>query len=115
MIYHQTQRITISNNGETAELMCDMQPISGGLAQKEYGLEVDSAVEIFTDPCPILTEGARVALDGESPRYIVKYAERWDDYVAAVLVEIPQAVQDSTVDNENGGNSMSDIYGGGFY
>lgn len=115
MIYRQTQSITINNNGETAKIMCDMQPMSGGLAQKEYGLEVDRAVEIFTAPCPILKEGATAAFDGESPRYIVKYVERWDDYAAAILTEIPRAVQDSAVDNETGENSMSDMYGGGVY
>lgn len=115
MIYHKTQRITVINKDEKAEIICDMQPISGELAQKEYGLEVERATEIFADPCTILTEGARVALNDEKAHYIVKYTEKWDDYVSAVLVEIPQAVQDDTVDNENGENGMSEIYGGGFY
>ena len=39
----------------------------------------------------------------------------WDDYSMALLDEIPQAVQDSNVNISTGENSLSDIYGGGFY
>ena len=96
-------------------LMCDMQPYSGGLAQEEYGLDIDCTMRIYTEPCPFLKSGARVGRESDNPCYTVKYAEHWDDYSMALLDEIPQAVQDSNVNISSGENSMSDIYGGGFY
>ena len=110
-LMNQTTEIDIYD-GKTdtvlATIMCDMQPYSGGLAQKEYGLEIDRAMRIYTEPCDALTEGERIALSGETPMYIVKYAEHWDDYSMAVLTELPLAAKEPEDDPD-------DVYGGGFY
>lgn len=95
--------------------LCDMQPMSGGLAQEEYGLEIERVKRIYCEPCTFLKEGARVALEGENLSYTVKYAEHWTDYTMALLEEIPQAAQDKDINNNSGKNGASDIYGGGFY
>ncbi|MEI3158970.1 MAG: hypothetical protein V8T08_05025 [Monoglobus pectinilyticus] len=50
-----------------AEITADIQPYSGGLAQEEYGLEIETVKRIyFCEPCTFLEEGARVALKGEN-------------------------------------------------
>lgn len=68
----------------TAKIMCDMQPFSGGLALKEYGLEVDCVKRIYCDPCEHLLEGEGVAVDGVV-RYTVTYVEHWEAYAMALL------------------------------
>ena len=95
--------------------MCDMQPMSGGLAQQEYGLEIDCIKRIYTKPNNNINEGVKIAERGRKPIYIVGYKEHWKDYTMALLTEIPQAAQDDTVDIDSGMNAASDKYGGGFY
>lgn len=108
--------IDIYKDGEIiARLMCDMQPMSGGLAQEEYGLNIECVKRIYSLPDKSLKEGNRVALRGEKPKYTIKYAETWDDYTVSLLSEIPQAVQGDDIDVDTGQNGASDIYGGGFY
>ena len=98
-----------------AEITADIQPYSGGLAQEEYGLEIETVKRIYCEPCTFLEEGARVALKGENLSYTVKYAEHWDDYTMALLNKLPTAVKDESVNVKTGENGASDIYGGGFY
>jgi len=102
--------------GDTViEAVCDMQPMSGELAQQEYGLEIECVRRIYTAPNADIVEGVKIADRGQKPKYIVKYAEQWKDYTMALLSMIPQAAQGDTTDNENGMNDASDKYGGGFY
>ena len=103
-------------NREPTQIMCDMQPYSGSLAQEEYGLDVDCVKRIYTPFNPLIKEGALVARSGEAPLYIVKYAEHWDEeYTMALLSLIPTPSQDEHADFKSGTNSASDQYGGGFY
>ena len=98
-----------------AEITADIQPYSGGLAQKEYGLEIEAVKRIYCESCAFLEEGARVALKGENIGYTVKYAEHWDDYTMALLNKLSTAVKDESVNVNTGKNGASDMYGGGFY
>ena len=111
----QETPIDIYAGDSVIEAMCDMQPYSGGLAQHEYGLEIDCVMRIYTEPNKNIVEGVKIADRGQKPIYIVKYKEHWKDYTVALLSMIPQAVQGDNTDNENGTNELSDIYGGGFY
>lgn len=69
------------------ELKADIQPYSGGLAQKEYGLTVECQKRIYTSRSELLYEGVyvRMAEEAEEPEYICMYAEHWDDYTMAIL------------------------------
>ena len=111
----QNTPIDIYTGDAVVEAMCDMQPMSGGLAQQEYGLQTARVMRIYTKPNNYINEGVKVAVRGQEPIYIVSYKEHWKDYTMALLTEIPQAAQDDTVDNEDGTNAASDKYGGGFY
>lgn len=95
--------------------LCDIQPMSGALVQEEYGLEIERVKRIYTSVDKNIKEGMKVALNGEKPRYTIKYTEHWPDYTMALLAEIPQAAQDESVNVNTGENGASDIYGGGFY
>ena len=98
-----------------SQLMCDMQPMSGGLAQEEYGLNIECVKRVYSEPNAYIKEGNRIALRGEKPKYTIKYAEEWEDYTVSLLSEMPQAVQGDDIDVDTGQNGASDIYGGGFY
>lgn len=111
----QDTPIDIYADDTVIETMCDMQPYSGELAQEEYGLEIECVKRIYTEPNKNISEGVKIADRGQKPVYIVKYKEHWKNYTMALLCLIPQALQDNSVDNENGTNGASDIYGGGFY
>lgn len=111
----QDTQIDIFVGDTVTHAMCDMQPYSGELAQEEYGLEINCVMRIYTEPNKNIREGVKIAEGGQKPIYIVGYKEYWKDYTMALLTVIPQAVQGDTVDNENGTNSASDKYGGGFY
>ena len=37
-----------------AEITADIQPYSGGLAQEEYGLEIETVKRIYCEPCTFI-------------------------------------------------------------
>ena len=98
--------IYAAEDAEPIGTVCDLQPYSGELAQKEYGLDINCVMRLYTAPNSSITEGALVANSGQTPLYVVKYTEQWDDYTMALLTQLPRPAQ-----GEIGGEE----YGGGYY
>lgn len=69
-----------------AELDADIQPYSGGLAEKEYGLTVNCEKRMYCAPCVYIREGNFIK-DGEE-HYKILYAESWELGAVAVLGKV---------------------------
>lgn len=78
--YTKTQTIE-----EVASLKADIQPYNGGLAQKDYGLEVECHKRMYCDCDDNLIEGNYVEALGQ--RYKIVYVENWD-MGAEVLLQL---------------------------
>ncbi len=77
-VYTKTQTVR-----ELCSFKADVQPYNGGLASKNYGLEVECQKRMFCDCNEYVTEGNYVEIAGK--RYKIIYAENWDSGSAAIL------------------------------
>lgn len=57
----------------------DIQPYSGELARKEYGLEVGQCLKVYCDRNAKLEEGLYCTVSGRNGEYVIRYAEHWDN------------------------------------
>lgn len=71
----------------TASTRADLQPYSGGLAQKQYGLDTECQKRMYCAVCHDISEGEGVSIDSQDtePEYLVTYVEQWDTYTMALL------------------------------
>lgn len=68
---------------ELCTFKADIQPYNGGLAAKEYGLEIECQKRMYCDYNENVTAGNYVETGGE--RYIIIYVEHWDSGSTAIL------------------------------
>lgn len=76
--YTKTQTVT-----KLASFKADIQPYNGGLAAKDYGLEVECQKRMFCEHNGYLTEGNYVETGGQ--RYKIIYVEDWDSGAMVIL------------------------------
>lgn len=76
--YSKTQTVT-----ELCSFKADVQPYNGGLAAKDYGLEIECQKRMFCDNNVHLTEGNYVETD--SKRYRIIYVEEWNSGATVLL------------------------------
>ncbi len=76
--YTKTQTVT-----ELCSIKADVQPYNGGLAAKEYGLEIECQKRMFCERNGYLTEGNYAEIGGQ--RYRIIYVEDWDSGATALL------------------------------
>lgn len=77
-VYTKTHTVT-----ELCSIKADIQPYNGGLAAKDYGLEVECQKRMFCNNNEHLTEGNYAEISGQ--RYRIIYVDAWDMGAAAVL------------------------------
>lgn len=65
------------------EVKADIQPYSGGLAEREYGLAEQVELQMFCDRADFIRQG-NIAAVGEE-KYDILYAEYWEFGAMALL------------------------------
>lgn len=65
------------------EVKADVQPYSGGLAEKEYGLVEQVELQMFCDRADFIRQG-NIAVVGKE-KYDILYAEDWEFGAMALL------------------------------
>ena len=68
---------------ELCSFKADIQPYNGGLAAKDYGLEVECQKRMYCDCNDNLTEGNYAETGGQ--RYKIIYVENWDSGAVVIL------------------------------
>ena len=68
---------------ELCSFKADIQPYNGGLAAKDYGLEVECQKRMYCDFNDNLTEGNYA--EAGRQRYKIIYVENWDSGAVAIL------------------------------
>ena len=68
---------------ELCSFKADIQPYNGGLAAKDYGLEVECQKRMYCDCNDNLREGNYAEAGGQ--RYKIIYVENWDSGAVAIL------------------------------
>lgn len=66
-----------------SEIMADVQPYNGGLANKEYGLEIECQKRMFCGNHKDVMEGNHAEVNGEMYRII--YVQAWELGRTAIL------------------------------
>ena len=69
-------------------MMVDLQPYSGNMLSKEYGLDFDIQYKMFSDNSPLLVDNNYVRFDGKLYK-IVKVA-KWQIGTMCLLTETVQ-------------------------
>ncbi len=65
------------------EIRADVQPYSGGLAQNEYGFDIQCQYRMYCAQNGHLTEGNVALIKGE--RHLIVYVSSWEIGVEALL------------------------------
>lgn len=76
----------ITERKKLAELDVDLQPYSGGLAEKEYGLTVNCQKRLFCAPCEHIKEGNYMKAGAEN--YRILYVQSWELGTEALLERV---------------------------
>ncbi len=70
---------------ELSSVMADIQPYSGGLAEKEYGFDTEVTARMFCGDCADIVPGRYVIANGRL--YLIRYTARWGLGLEALLDE----------------------------